>query len=116
MSTISQSNAAEVSAGAAQADGKRLKPRSIDWRTLDLRSVDGDPTLRLELLTYQQRLTELLHHKGEFVVIHRDEVISFFPSLVAALEFAAERFDQEPVLVKQIVAREPIHSLGGLAD
>jgi hypothetical protein len=93
----------------------RPKPQFLNWRTFEPSSINSDGSLAEELLTYKKRLDELLEHKGQYVLIKGSEVIDFFAALDAALETAAERFGGDPVLIKQVVDREPIHPAGGLA-
>jgi hypothetical protein len=93
----------------------RPRPQFLNWRTFDPSSIDGDDPLIEELLTYKKHLDELIEHKGEYVLIKGAEVVEFFATLDAALEAAAERFGDDPALIKQVVEKEPVHSAGGLA-
>jgi hypothetical protein len=71
------------------------------------------PSIVEELITYRDRLQELLKHEGSYVVIKgKDYVI--LPDREAALEYAITRYGDTPFLVKKIAAKEMIHSLGGV--
>ena len=96
--------------GAAQ---RRPRRRFINWRTFDPSKVEGDQTLLDELITYKDHLEELLERKGDYVLIKGRQVIGIFADRQEAIEKAVDLFEGEPVLVKQIVVREPIHYLGG---
>ncbi|MDR3638667.1 MAG: hypothetical protein P4L84_32980 [Isosphaeraceae bacterium] len=99
------------------AEGKavrvaRVRSRFFDWRTLGAERLKGR---RQELLTYKNHLKELLKHKGKYVVIKGDSIIGIYSDREQALDEVDDRFGDDGALVKQIVAREPIHSLGGAA-
>jgi hypothetical protein len=94
---------------------RRAKPKFMDWRTFDPSSMNGDGLFVTELSTYKTHLDELLERKGQYVLIKGTEVIDFFTSLGDALEASAERFGEEPALIKKIVEKEPFASAGGLA-
>jgi hypothetical protein len=87
--------------------------RFINWRTFDPSKVEGDQTLLEELITYKEHLEELLQRKGDYVLIKGRQVVGIFADRQQAIEKAVGLFGGEPVLVKQIVVREPIHYLGG---
>ena len=93
----------------------RPKPQFLNWRTFQPSSINSDSSFAEELLTYKKQLDELLEHKGQYVLIKGSEVIGFFAALDAALEAAAERFGEDPVLIKQVVERKPIYPAAGLA-
>src|SRR4051794_13292411 len=88
--------------------------RIFDWRRFDPAMIadDGAASLADELATYHDRLQELLRHEGQYVLIKGHEVIGIYPDREQALHEAVDRFRTEPVLVKQIVAREPVRQLG----
>jgi hypothetical protein len=86
----------------------------IDWRTIDPATIQGEGVPVEELLTYREKLDELLQHApGQFVLIVGREIISLFPDLDSAARYATEQFGGRPVLIKKVAAVEPIHSLGG---
>ena len=66
-----------------------------------------------KLITYKDHLEELLERKGDYVLIKGRQVIGIFADRQEAIEKAVDLFGGEPVLVKQIVVKEPIHTLGG---
>jgi hypothetical protein len=94
---------------------RRPKPRLFDWSKYDpAMSLNTRPnSLADELVTYRDRLRELLKDKGKFVLIKGHEVIGIYGSREEALQQAVDRFRDAPVLVKQIVAKEPVLELGG---
>lgn len=98
----------------SKAPKRSQRPRLFDWRTFDPAMIpdDGAPSFVKELTTYRDRLPELLEHEGEYVVIKGHEIIGFYPERVRALYEAASRFGNEPVLVKQVVAKEPVGTIG----
>ena len=63
--------------------------------------------LAKELETYRRELPNLLReHAGEFVLIHGEEVDSFWKSEDEGYTAGCERFGIEPFLVKQVVEKE----------
>ena len=67
-----------------------------------------------ELTTYKDHLEQLLEQEGKYVVIKGRQVIGVFADREQAIEKAVDLFGAQPVLVKEIVAKEPIHSTGGV--
>jgi hypothetical protein len=92
-------------------------PQSLsrDWHTYDPTTVEGDQTLLEELITYKEHLDELLEREGDYVVIKGRQVVGIFADREDAMERAVDLFGTEPALIKQIVAREPVITLGGAA-
>ncbi len=107
---------------ARRADDYRVKkprlpkPEYMDWRMFDPSTVRGTHAAELaeQLVTYRDHLDELLRHKGKYVIIRGREIIGIYDDEQEALLEAATRFGVEPVLVKQIVAKEPTITLGGV--
>lgn len=101
-------------------DHRRKKPVRkpavplFDWRKFDpsMFRGDGQPSLVEELTTYRDRLAELLEHEGEYVVIKGREY-KILPDRESALAYSLDHYWPESALVKKIVAKEPIISLGG---
>ncbi len=108
-----QKERAERVNGKGGAAKRRPQRRFINWRTYDPTKGDGDQILLEELITYKGHLKELLERKGDYVLIRGRQVIGIFADRQEAIEKAVDLFGGEPVLVKQIVVREPIHTLGG---
>lgn len=71
--------------------------------------------MAVHLVTYRDHLKELLRDKGKYVLIKGHDVIGIYEDEDTALREAVARFQDQPVLVKQIVAKEPVHTLGGAA-
>jgi hypothetical protein len=88
----------------------------MDRRTFDPSTVRGTHAAELaeQLVTYRDNLEELLRHKGKYVLIRGREIIGIYIDEQDALREAAGRFGSEPVLVKQIVAKEPLFTMGGI--
>ena len=88
--------------------------RLFDWRKFEpsMFRGDGQPSLVEELTTYRDHLAELLEHEGCYVVI-RGREYKILPDREAALGYSLDQYWPEPALVKQIVAKEPMISLGG---
>ena len=86
----------------------------FDWSKFDPAMVksDGRPSLVEELTTYRDRLPELLQHEGAYVVI-KGKSYKILPDREAALQYAMEQYWPVPVLVKKIVDKETLNSLGG---
>lgn len=75
---------------------------------------DPGDVLTRELATYEARKAEFLAtHPGEFVLIHGDEVVGFWANEDDALEVGYSRFGLVPLLLKQVVEKEPVIFLGG---
>jgi hypothetical protein len=64
--------------------------------------------LEREIETYRKRLPELLAQKGQYVLIHGEEVVGVFPSFEAALEAGYARTLTEPFLVREIRETEKV--------
>lgn len=92
-------------------------PRTLsrDWHTYDPTTVEGDQTLLEELITYKEHLDELLEREGDYVVIKGRQVVGIFADREDAMEKAVDLYGTEPALIKRIVAREPVFTLGGAA-
>jgi hypothetical protein len=83
----------------------------FDWRDFQPEMLKGESRFAVELTTYRDHLDSLLADAGKYVAIKGQEIIGIYDDLDAAVE-AAFRFVPEPVLVKQIVEREPIRQVG----
>jgi len=95
---------------------KRLpRLRYLNWRTLDPAKLKAAGNMVDELTTYKEHLEELLKREGDYVVIKGRQVIGVFVDREQAVEKALDLFGGQPTLVKKIVAKEPIHYLGGAA-
>ncbi len=69
-------------------------------------------TLEREWAAYQSRKSELLvHHAGEHVLIHGEEILGYFPTREEALKAAYKKVGFVPFLVHEILADEPSLSL-----
>ncbi len=93
---------------------RQAVPGFIDWRDFEPSWLPGgeQAPLATELITYRDRLDELLEHKGQFVVIKGKSVLGYYRDLSSALAAAFQEFGAVPVLVKQIVDMEPVRQLG----
>lgn len=98
--------------GAATRDG----PRSdlFDWRTFEPSMLEGGARapLATELITYRDRLDELLQHEGRYVVIKGQEIAGIYADCRSAVEAAIAAYGPGPFLVKQVVEKEPIRTFG----
>ncbi len=88
-----------------------LSDRSFDWRDFRPEMLQGQSTFAVELTTYRDHLDSLLADSGKYVVIKGRDIIGIHNDFDEAVE-AAFQFVPEPVLVKQIVEREPIREVG----
>jgi hypothetical protein len=88
--------------------------RFLNWHTLDPSPLKGAGVLVDELTTYREHLKELLEREGDYVLIKGRQVIGVFADREQAVDKAVDLFGGEPVLVKKIVAKEPIHMIGGV--
>jgi hypothetical protein len=89
----------------------------FDWRTFDPRMLPGglDAPLAVELVTYRDRLDEMLpHHEGDFVVIKNDRIEGYYGNRKAALRAAFKLFCREPVLIKKVIEKEPVRRIGSV--
>ena len=91
-------------------------PGFIDWRDFDPSWLPGgeQAPLATELVTYRDHLDELLKHKGRFVVIRGQSILGYYRDRRAALAAAYDEYGAIPVLVKQVVEREPVRRLGNV--
>src|SRR5271157_5630075 len=67
--------------------------------------------LGLEWATYQANKRELLWYEGQWVVIHREQILGIRPSYEEALQLGYERAGYVDSLAQQILASEPVHLL-----
>ncbi len=68
--------------------------------------------LASELITYRDRLDELLRHEGQYVVIKGQEIAGYFRTRRSAIEAAVDAYGPAPFLVKKVVEKEPIRKIG----
>jgi hypothetical protein len=62
-----------------------------------------------ELETFRRELQKMLaEHPGEYVLIHGDDVNSFWPTEDDAYVAGCDRFGLAPFLVKQVLESEPV--------
>jgi hypothetical protein len=103
----------QVVRGEAPRDG-RPQAEDFDWRTFDPAMLRGeaDAPLATELVTYRDRLDELLRHKGQYVLIKGPVVAGFFRDRRSAVAATIAAYGPGPVLIKKIVEREPVHRIG----
>jgi hypothetical protein len=87
----------------------------FDWRTFKPSMLEGGAKapLAAELITYRDRLDDLLRHKGQYVVIKGREIAGFFRDRRSAVEAAIAAYGPGPFLVKRVVEKEPIQRIGG---
>jgi hypothetical protein len=90
------------------------KVKLFDWHKFDPSMIKADSGAPLtdELLTYRDRLDELLKDKGKYVLIKGCSVVGIYNAREEALCEATRRFKGDPVLIKQIVAKEPVAYVG----
>jgi hypothetical protein len=96
---------------------EQTTPGFIEWRDFDPSWLPGgeQATLAAELVTYRDCLDELLKHKGQFVVIKGKSILGYYRDRRAALTAAHNEYGAIPVLIKQVVEREPVRRLGNVA-
>ena len=103
----------QVVRGEAPRDD-RPQADTFDWRTFDPAMLKGgaEAPLATELVTYRDRLDELLPHKGQYVVIKGPTVAGFFRDRRSAVAEAIAAYGPGPVLIKKIVDQEPVRRIG----
>ena len=86
----------------------------FDWRTVDPSTIQGEGIPVEELRFFGQKIDELLRDgAGQYVLIVGRE-IRFFPDIEAATRYAEGSFRGGPILIKKVVAMEPMHGTGGV--
>ena len=66
-----------------------------------------------EMATYKAQKPEFLEtHPGQYVLIHGDEVLGFWPTRSEALEAGRQRFGPVPMLAKKVVEEDRVVILG----
>lgn len=70
--------------------------------------------LEREVATYREKLPELLQHEGKYVLISGNSVIDIFATYEDALRRGYREFRDDPFLVKQIYATEPVYFVPSL--
>lgn len=72
-------------------------------------AVPGSP-LECEWETYRREVGSLIAagHEGEWVLIKGEEVIGCFASRREAIDAGSQRFFRQPILVHQVLSREPV--------
>jgi hypothetical protein len=110
-----------TSPGGREMDQRRKPPirkprvQYFHWSKFEPSMVverPGHPSLVEELMLYRDRLPELLQHEGEYVVI-KGQDLKIFPDQDSAIEYSLKQYWPEHALVMEIVAKQPIISLGG---
>lgn len=93
-----------------------LESDLVRWREFDPSWLPGGEShsLARAYITYRDRLDELLRHEGEYVAIHDETVLGYFPRRRQAIDEAIKTFGPVPVLVKRIVEVERPRYLGGV--
>jgi hypothetical protein len=104
---------------ASKSRPKKLRPPQpplFDWRKFDPSMVreTGPDSLLDEMITYRDNLEELLRDEGKFVLIKGREIIGIYAEEKEALREVVARFGAQAVLIKQIAAKEPMISMGGV--
>jgi hypothetical protein len=96
------------------ARGARSRSDLFDWRTFEPAMLEGGDKAPLvtELITYRDRLDELLRHEGEYVVIKGQEIAGYFRDRRSAVEAAIATYGPGPFLVKKVVEKEPVRRIG----
>ena len=89
------------------ADAQDPAAAGVDTSTIET-SVDN--ALATELATFKARLPELLVREGEFVLIKGQDLVGIYPTLREALEAGAEKFGEEPALIKKIARADSANS------
>jgi hypothetical protein len=92
------------------------KPRMFDWSKYDpatTRHLGKDPMID-EMVTYRDRLPELLKDEGKYVLIKGTEVVGIFENYEEAIKQAIDRFRDAPVFIKQIAQKEIMAQFGGV--
>lgn len=103
----------QVVHGEAPSSG-RPPVNTFDWHTFDPAMLKGgaEAPLATELVTYRDRLDELLQHKGQYVVIKGTTVAGFFRDRRSAVAAAVAAYGPGPALIKKVVEREPVRRIG----
>src|SRR5262249_21945672 len=80
---------------------------AFDWRAFEPSMLPGgaEAPLAAELVTYRDRLDELLRHRGQYVVIKGQEIAGFFHDRRSAVEAAIAAYGPGPFLVKKVVEK-----------
>ncbi len=110
------SDARSLYQGYRPSSTRQARAGFINWRDFDPSWLPGGEQAPLvsELLTYRDRLDELLLHEGQFVVIKGKSVLGYYRNRATALAAAFKKYGGGPVLVKQIVEIEPVHRPGNV--
>lgn len=92
------------------------KPELFDWRKFDPSMVRGThaDVLARDLITYRDHLDELLRDAGKYVLIVAGKIIGIYAEKDDAKREVMARFADQHVLIKQIAAKEPMISMGGV--
>jgi hypothetical protein len=91
--------------------GSSLSESPFDWRDFRPEMLPGEGRFAIELTTYRDHLDALLLEAGRYVVIKGRHIIGIYDDLETAAE-ESFRFAPEPVLVKPIIATEPLRQVG----
>jgi len=94
--------------------GKDDRAEYFDWRTFDPAMLEGGvkAPLAKELVTYRDRLDELLRNKGQYVVIKGQVIAGFYRDRKSAVTAAIAQYGSDPVLIKKVVEKEPVRQIG----
>jgi hypothetical protein len=79
-----------------------------------LPDVPGDSAIVTEWNYYRRMIARLLAegHEGKWLLIKNEEIVGVWDTEAEANRIRVERFPLQPVLVKQILTREPTLRIG----
>jgi hypothetical protein len=108
--TLAPGTGHKLASSTIESTASRLPAATIiDWRTLDPATIHG------ELRNYRDKIEELLDQAaGQYVLIADQNIIAYFPDLESAASHAEDFFRDRSLLIKKVVATEPVHTLGGV--
>jgi hypothetical protein len=76
---------------------------------------EGKGVLQVELAHFEEIKGELLkHHLGKFALIKGKELVGTFTKREEAYEAGVKRFGNVPMLIRQVVAEEPVQQIPAL--
>lgn len=88
------------------------EPRTIHYS--ELPEAKADSQLRQEWKFYRQVIGQLLAagHEGKWLLIENEDVVGIWDTEAHANTVRLDRFLMQPVLMKEILRREPILRIG----
>jgi hypothetical protein len=88
---------------------------SLDWRTIDPSTIQGDDIPVEELRHYQKNIDKMMcEAPGQYVLIAGREILAYLTDLESAASEARRRCEGRSFLIKKVAWLQPVQTFGGI--